>query len=117
MPQVTISAPTQTASALPSTKRLCCTRPRANGAIAISPQPSIRPITAAQSSARPADVLAIEGMIENESHETEVTKKPQQRKRSNRRPSTEKRVPLSSATSPPASMNSVARTSFSSGSW
>ena len=43
--------------------------------------------------------VAIAGTSENESHETEVTKKPQQRKRSNRRPSTEKRVPLSRATS------------------
>jgi len=43
-------------------------------------------------------------------------KNPVERRRSKRCPSTPKRVALSNATSPPASMKIVARTSFNSGS-
>ncbi len=71
---------------------------------------------AAQSSVRRASLSGMLGTTENASHETEVTKKPVQRKRSKRRPSTAKRVPVSSATRKPATMKIVARTSFNSGS-
>jgi hypothetical protein len=85
MPHRTTRIPAEATIALPRTNFRCSIRPLAKGARAISPQPIVRPTIAAQSSRRdvPCEMF---GMIVNASHETEVTKKPVQRKRSSRRP-------------------------------
>jgi hypothetical protein len=72
----------QITSPLPSDARRCFARPRTNGAAAISPQPIIRPMIAAQSSVWLPAVCEIAGTSVKKSHEMAVTENPQQRKRS-----------------------------------
>ena len=73
------------------------------------------PTTPAQSSVeRPANPPTA-GTTANASSESDVTKKPAKRRKSKRRPSTEKRVALSTATRPPVNTNTVSSISFSCG--
>src|SRR5438105_7014724 len=99
----------------PSVRWRARTRPPTNGARAISVQARSRPATPGHASEGRSGSPPSAGPIENASVDAAATKKPLERSRSSRRPSTAKRIPARTATIAPASITSVSSTSRASG--
>ncbi len=107
------AAPPAIVLTIRSPRRAMC--PRASVAAATSDQPIVLPTTLDQCSIAPPANPPIVGTIVNASSESDVTKNPAKIRKSNRRPSTEKRVALSTATSAAVRANTVSSVSLSLG--
>ena len=100
---------------MPSTRWRDDQLPRTNGAAAISAVAASAPKIAAHTSTRVGAVPSSTGTISKSSVDAATTKNPEESRRSKRRPSTEKRIPASTATIAPARVIAVSRTSPSAG--